>query len=99
MSKIKKGSELRGHSFVAKRYYVFARGGVQCRDLLGRFIKATPRECGSCFFRNPPARGDDCTHPESKKAFGISVEAKMPKAIDGKEVGHYCPYHFDYDGE
>jgi len=84
MSKIKKGSELRGHSFVAKRYYVFARGGVQC---------------GSCFFRNPPARGDDCTHPESKKAFGISVEAKMPKAIDGKEVGHYCPYHFDYDGE
>lgn len=60
------------------------------------------RTCDNCFYRTGPDNPDnDCQllNNDAKIFFGLPINEVLPKKIDGKEVGHYCPNWVDADAE
>lgn len=56
-----------------------------------------PRTCGTCAYGDDDGHyKDECLTSEPSKLFGEEV---VPKELDGKEVGHYCPLWMDFRGE
>lgn len=62
--------------------------------------------CSLCFYRDAPKdlnpKGDCQIGDEgdlAKKFFGTLPEDFLPTVIDGKEVGHYCPYWLSFMAE
>lgn len=55
---------------------------------------STPRQCGYCMFERDMREG--CFLPAAKKFFGIPEGEKLPRQMQGKEIGNYCRYwtHF-----
>ena len=55
------------------------------------------RRCSFCFYRYFfGCKDKDCHCGENgdlaKKAFGFKGTTFLPEKINGKQVGHYCPY-------
>jgi hypothetical protein len=61
---------------------------------------SSPRDCQTCYYRDG-SDNSDCNHDYGGKSvktlFGVHEEEIMPKQIDGKRVGHYCPHWRWYD--
>lgn len=65
-----------------------------------------PCKCSLCFYRDSPpgySPGKDCGVGEdgdlAKKFFGLASDQFLPEVVDGKEVGHYCPYYLTFMAE
>lgn len=63
-------------------------------------------KCSLCFYRDSPpgySPGKDCGVGEdgdlAKKFFGLPSDKFLPEVIDGKQVGHYCPYWLSFAAE
>jgi hypothetical protein len=69
----------------------------------GAFGDTIERRCGLCLMRESVegVPGDDCyiVDESAHKYFGINPEEKLPKILDGKQVGNYCPYFTDFRAE
>jgi hypothetical protein len=68
------------------------------------FIATWKRKCDLCFYRFGPEKiGQDCNidaDPTPHELFGFKKgEQHLPRQIDGKEVGNYCPHFLIYTAE
>ena len=60
-------------------------------------------QCDMCFYREGPTgkisytchRADKATHI----TFGLKTFAILPKLLDGKQVGNYCPHYLSFGAE
>jgi hypothetical protein len=80
---------LRGRPFIGESKEFYGRD-----DRLGT---PTPRTCPACFYIVPGDRG--CGLSKAKEYFGFAPDEVLPKIVDGKEVGRYCPFLLDCDVE
>ncbi len=61
------------------------------------------RKCSLCFYRDGhPNPTKDCQiiskkHP--KEIFGFKKNDYLPQEIDGKQLGHYCPYFLPFTAD
>lgn len=60
--------------------------------------------CSICFYRDAPAPFNpkrDCqmASNEPKKFFGFNKKTFLPAKINGKDLGHYCPYWLNPEAE
>jgi hypothetical protein len=78
------------------------------KPFIGKIVEYTVgdtigRKCGLCLMRETVEKvpGDDCyiADGSAHKYFGINPQEKLPKILDGKEVGNYCPYFTDFRAE
>lgn len=58
--------------------------------------------CSMCFYRdgeNNPDKDCQMVKNEAKLFFGFAKDKFLPPQIEGKEVGHYCPYWLTFLAE
>lgn len=63
-----------------------------------KYYPETPRVCGLCAHRLFDGLiSEDCHHPEKSAHKLFNVPDKLGMELDGKEVGHFCPFFKDID--
>ncbi len=90
--------ELRGNKFVGEKVdfkvlYYEHKKSENTNDVYHLPTKGeTDKICENCFFStDEDKRPINCFSKKAKELFQIDPEQEMPKIIDGKQVGHYCP--------
>jgi hypothetical protein len=104
---------LRGDDLVKQlsRLEITTTDLLRGKPILGKEHMRVQRECGQCFYRQANADTwvidgqiklyKDCNlgGDKAKVYFGLSKTDELPRVLDGKEVGNYCPYFLIYDAE